>query len=100
MGVIIKIIKKTVDTVVGRVCDVCEQSLYVDVDGQTIEECGELRAKLGFGSKQDGQCYQIDLFESCFMVAFYALRDKRKTEFMFSDKNDFFDENFGLKLDC
>lgn len=72
----------------------------MDVDGQAFEECGELRAKWGFGSKQDGQCYQIDLCESCFMIAFYALRDKRKTELMFGDKNDSTDENFGLKLDC
>ena len=75
------------DTVVDRLCDVCEKSVYVNIGGQSIEECGEFRASLGYGSKQDGKCYQVDLCEGCFMTAFHALQDKRRVELMFSDEN-------------
>lgn len=87
---------QAVNTLVERTCDVCENSLNVDVEGENVEEYGELRAKWGSGSKQDGKLYRIALCENCFMTAYYALRDKRKTEFMFKDQRDFTDESFGV----
>jgi hypothetical protein len=65
------------------------------IDGQ-YEESGTLSASFGYGSKKDGNVYHLDLCEKCFKTALYALRDERRTTFMFDDKRNLRDENFGL----
>jgi hypothetical protein len=90
--------KRLVDSVVDRICDVCEQSLMVENDGGENEECGELTADLGDGSKQDGKLYHLDLCESCFMVAINALKDTRRQNTMFDEKREVSNELFGLDL--
>ncbi len=91
--------EKLVKTVVDKICDVCEQSVMIEVNKHKYEECGELKASFGYGSKEDGKLYQLDLCESCFKTALYALRDKRRTEFMFDEAKDLSDEKFGLVSD-
>jgi hypothetical protein len=78
---------------VDKICDVCEESVLID--GQ-YEESGTLSASFGYGSKEDGNVYHLDLCEKCFKTALYALRDERRTTFMFDDKRNLRDENFGL----
>jgi hypothetical protein len=90
--------KRLVDTVVDCVCDVCNQSLMLEINGENYDECAELTASWGYGSKQDGKSYHLDLCESCFMVALYALRDERRSHVMFDEDKDLSDENFGLDL--
>ena len=45
-----------------------------------------LSASFGYGSKEDGNVYHLDLCEKCFKTALYALRDERRTTFMFDVK--------------
>jgi hypothetical protein len=91
--------EKLVETLVDKICDVCEQSVMIEVNEHKYEECGELKASFGYGSKEDGKAYQLDLCESCFKTALYALRDQRRTEFMFDDVKYLSDEKFGLVSD-
>jgi hypothetical protein len=65
-------------------------------DRRKYEESGTLSASFGYGSKEDGNVYHLDLCEKCFKIALYALRDERRTTFMFDDKRNLLDENFGL----
>ena len=39
--------EKLVETVVDKICDVCEQSVMVEVNEHKYEECGELKASFG-----------------------------------------------------
>ena len=91
--------EKLVETLVDKICDVCEQSVMIEVNKHKYEECGELKASFGYGSKEDGKVYQLDLCESCFKTALYALRDQRRTEFMFDEAKDLSGEKFGLVSD-
>ena len=85
--------EKLVETMVNKICDVCEESVLIEGE---YEESGTLSASFGYGSKEDGNVYHLDLCEKCFKTALYALRDERRTIFMFDDKRNLLDENFGL----
>jgi hypothetical protein len=85
--------EKLVETMVDKICDVCEESVLIE---GKYEESGTLSASFGYGSKEDGNVYHLDLCEKCFKTALYALRDERRTTFMFDDKKNLLDENFGL----
>jgi hypothetical protein len=85
--------EKLVETMVDKICDVCEESVLIE---GKYEESGTLSASFGYGSKEDGNVYHLDLCEKCFKTALYALRDERRTTFMFDDKRNLLDENFGL----
>lgn len=86
---------KLVSTVVDRICDVCEQTVMIDIGGQSFEEVGELSATWGYGSKQDGQVVHLDLCEHCFSVALVALKDHRKAQIMLGKNLAPPSENFG-----
>jgi hypothetical protein len=88
---------KVVETVVDRVCDVCNESVMTDVGDDKVEECGELKAEWGYNSKEDGNTYHLDLCESCFKVALFALKHHKRSLFMFDDdESNLPDEKFGL----
>jgi hypothetical protein len=88
--------EKIVETMVDNICDVCEESVLIVGDH---EETGSLSASFGYGSKEDGNVYHLDLCERCFKEALFALRDKRGAIFMFDDKKYLVDEKFGLDLE-
>ena len=90
---------KVVATVVDRVCDVCNESVMIEVNDYKYEECGELKAQWGYGSKEDGNTYHLDLCESCFKIALFALRDHRRGIVMFDEEKKLPDEKFGLDPD-
>lgn len=85
--------KRLVETVVDRVCDVCQKSVFIDINSDSFEECATLSAEWGFGSEQDGNCYHIDLCENCFNSTLSMLKDRRKELLGLSD-----DAEFGLDL--
>jgi hypothetical protein len=91
--------KMLVEVVVGRVCDVCEQTLTLEIAGQSYEEGGELSATWGYGSKQDGKAYHLDLCEQCFTVAVLALTEQKKLLMMTDKTLTPPNENFGVALD-
>jgi hypothetical protein len=68
----------------------------IDVGGNKVEEYGELKAQWGYNSKEDGNTYHLDLCESCFKVALFALKHHKRSLFMFDDENNLPDEKFGL----
>ena len=88
--------EKLVETVVDKICDVCEESVMIELNGEKHEESGELSATFGYGSQEDGNVYHPDLCEKCLKTALYALRDKRRVTFIFDDEKDLQDEKFGL----
>ena len=47
--------ERLVETEVDRLCDVCNKSVQIDVNGYKYEECAELIAEWGYGSKNDGK---------------------------------------------
>lgn len=71
--------ERLVETKVDRLCDVCNESVQIDVNGYKYEECAELIAEWGYGSVEDGNKYRIDLCHSCFRTALKALEDHRST---------------------
>lgn len=91
--------KRLVETVVDRVCDVCNKSVMNEIAEHKYEECGELKANWGYGSKNDGESYHIDLCENCSRVALFALREHRRGILMFDDEQGPLDDKFGLTND-
>jgi hypothetical protein len=72
-----KIFKEQLRRVVDNVhCDCCGKSTtnYSDVgpDYATLESCW------GYGSKDDGSKYNIDLCEECFFEILSVLKEKRR----------------------
>ncbi|GGB10917.1 hypothetical protein [Agarivorans gilvus] len=88
--------KQYVETMIDSVCDVCGESLMVDVNGHKIEEAGKLNAQWGYGSKEDGSCYHLDLCEGCFKIALSALKEHRRSIVMFDKSQELPDESFGI----
>jgi hypothetical protein len=85
--------EKIVEAMVDKFCDVCEESVIVE---GKYKESGTLSASFGYGSKENGNIYHLEMCEKCFKEALFALRDKRRAMFMFDDDKDLQDENFGL----
>jgi hypothetical protein len=84
-----------VNTVVDRVCDECRNSVMIDLIGHKYEEVGELKATWGYGSKEVGASYHLDLCEACFKFAVAALKEHKCSVML--DKNlDLPEEDFGI----
>ncbi|MFA0690972.1 hypothetical protein [Vibrio splendidus] len=87
--------EKLVETEIDRICDVCEKSVSVKINGISFVERGELHAEFGYGSKdEDGKVYHLDLCESCFKTALHTLKEHRRN-LRKSDVN-LQDDHFGL----
>ena len=81
---------KQVEVVTDVLCDVCNQLTQL--------ELGTLSANWGYGSKHDGERYELQLCEKCFFYALVTLKKERVDEFMFDEKFDPSTlESFGLK---
>ncbi|MEB3736474.1 hypothetical protein ULF88_25790 [Halopseudomonas pachastrellae] len=77
------IIEQT-ESVDDVLCDVCGDSTRVEGYGLQF---GTLRASWGYGSKHDGECYEVHLCEPCFFRTISDLKRERMVNFMFSDEN-------------
>jgi hypothetical protein len=68
--------EKTIKVVHDVHCDVCGKSTtnFVDVgpDYATLESCW------GYGSKNDGTKYSVELCETCFFEVLNFIKDKRR----------------------
>lgn len=80
------------ETVVDIVCDVCGQSTRVDGFGLQF---GTLQAHWGYGSKHDGERYEVHLCEMCFFGTLSHLRE-RSVNTMFDGQSNTAEEEFGL----
>ena len=81
---------KQVEVVTDVVCDVCNQSTQL--------EFATLSANWGYGSKHDGERYELQLCEKCFFYALATLIKERADDFMFDENFDPSTlDGFGLK---
>lgn len=72
-----------VPTVNDVLCDVCSESTRVDGYGIQF---GVLRANWGYGSRHDGERYEVHLCESCFFRTLSGLRRERMVNDLFNDE--------------
>jgi hypothetical protein len=64
-------IRKAIDKIY---CDCCGENCSKDID----HEYAELSATWGYGCKDDGMEYDIDLCEDCFAEVLYFIKDKKR----------------------
>ena len=82
--------KKLEEVIVDILCDVCHQA--------TALEFGTLKAHWGYGSKHDGERYEVQLCETCFFYALTVLKTAKRDHHMFEETfNPAELERFGLK---
>ena len=74
---------ETVAKVSDVLCDVCSESTHVEGYGTQL---GVLRASWGYGSRHDGERYEVHLCESCFFRTLSGLRRDRMVNDLFNDE--------------
>ena len=74
-------------------CDACCQSTSIEGYGQPF---GVLQACWGYGSKHDGERYEVHLCEPCFFRTLSGLRRERMVNTMFDENPGTSDGEFGL----
>ncbi len=84
---------QSTETVSDITCDVCGRSTSVEGFGC---QYGTLQAHWGYGSKHDGERYEVHLCESCFFGTLGMLRRDRMVNTMFDEGTKASDETFGL----
>lgn len=89
--------KAEIESVIDVLCDVCQLPTRV-TSGQL--QFATLQAHWGYGSKHDGERYELHLCEGCFFQAVANLEQERRTQALFSDDGRadraFVGEDFGL----
>jgi hypothetical protein len=81
--VVMKITGKVeTEAVLDIVCDVCQFSTRVIGGGLQF---GTLQAHWGYGTKHDGERYELHLCEDCFFQAVANLKQDRRSQALFAD---------------
>lgn len=75
--------EQTVKVVSDVKCDVCGASTLAE---HGVINAGSLKATWGFGSKHEGDSYEIDLCEVCFFDTLSHLKRERQSPRLFTDK--------------
>lgn len=75
------------------VCDVCRLTTRVNGGGLQF---ATLQAYWGYGSKHDGERWEIHLCEDCFFQAVAGLKQERRTQGLFNESGGTQDDDFGL----
>jgi len=83
---------RQVKTTEIALCEVCRGSIRVDGYGTQF---GVLRASWGYGSRHDGEKYEVHLCELCFFRTLSGLRRERLVHTMFDGETEDL-RNFGL----
>ncbi len=103
--------KVEVETVMDVACDVCQLSTRVASGGLQF---ATLQAHWGYGTRHDGERYELHLCEGCFFQAVASLKQERRSHALFSDdgradraivgddfglivRNDYFNESLASK---
>lgn len=87
------VVSQPAETVADITCDVCCQSTRVEGNGQQF---GTLQAHWGYGSKHDGERYEVHLCEPCFFRTLSALRRERMVNTMLDEEPSTIEDEFGL----
>ena len=74
--------EKMVTVTIDVLCDVCSSS--TTPPGGSAQY-GTLTAHWGYGSKHDGERYEVHLCEQCFFSTLSTLRRQRMVEHMFDE---------------
>ncbi|MEJ6656536.1 MAG: hypothetical protein QNL70_11075 [Pseudomonas sp.] len=82
-----------VDTVTNVLCDVCDSSTLLESGGLHY---GYLKACWGYGTKHDGERYEVHLCEGCFFKTIAYLKQERRNDNLFDDRAANSNERFGL----
>ena len=85
--------KVEIEGVSDVVCDVCRLTTRVDGGGLQF---ATLQAHWGYGSKHDGERWEIHLCESCFFQAVAGLKQERRTQGLFDESGGMPADDFGL----
>ena len=72
-------------------CDVCSESTRIS--GYSMQ-FGVLHASWGYGSRHDGERYEVHLCECCFFRTLSGLRRERMVNTMFNEETEDL-SNFG-----
>ena len=87
---------KTVPVTVDVLCDVCSESTSA---AGASPQFGILSAHWGYGSRHDGERYEVQLCEHCFFKTLSGLRREHMVNHMFDDATEIVgqpEEAFGL----
>ncbi|KFE43858.1 hypothetical protein [Pseudomonas syringae] len=85
--------KVEIEAVTDVVCDVCQLTTKVPNGGL---EFATMQARWGYGTKHDGERYEIHLCEGCFFQAVAYLKQERRSQALFSVKGGIVENDFGL----
>tara|TARA_R110000751_G_scaffold151237_2_gene256228 strand:+ start:2563 stop:2892 length:330 start_codon:yes stop_codon:yes gene_type:complete len=77
--------KVEIETVTDVQCDVCLCSTEVTSGGL---EFATLQAHWGYGTRHDGERYELHLCEDCFFRTVAYLKQERRIQNLFSDDED------------
>lgn len=86
--------QKVVDVVEDVRCDVCGDS--TSRGGEYPPQFGMLKADWGYGSRHDGERYELHLCEGYFFSALATLKQERQARRMFDENADDQAAEFGL----
>ncbi len=85
--------KVEIETVIDVLCDACSCSTRSENGGL---QCATLHAHWGYGTRHDGERYELHLCEDCFFKTIAYLKQERRTEHLFGDEAADVPDNFGL----
>jgi hypothetical protein len=82
-----------IEAVTDVVCDVCRLTTRSKSGGLQF---AKLQAHWGYGTKHDGERYEIHLCEGCFFQTIANLKQERRTQSLFCDDDGIVEDDFGL----
>lgn len=85
--------KVEIEAVTDVVCDVCRLTVRSKSGGLQF---ATLQAHWGYGTKHDGERYEIHLCEECFFQTIANLKQERRTQSLFCDDDEIVEDDFGL----
>lgn len=89
-----KIIERVeIEAVTDVKCDVCRCSTRSEIDGFQF---ATLQAHLGFGTKHDGERYELHLCENCFFGTIAYIKQERRIQNIFDESDQANSEELGL----
>ncbi|EKG0013005.1 hypothetical protein ACT7PP_003087 [Vibrio cholerae] len=86
--------KQEVEVIKDIQCDVCGDS--TSGNDSHSPQYGALQANWGYGSKHDGEVYEVHLCELCFFQALADLKQHRRSHMMFAEDGYEPNAEFGL----
>jgi hypothetical protein len=89
-----KIIERVeIEAVTDVKCDVCRCSTRSEIDGLQF---ATLQAHWGFGTKHDGERYELHLCENCFFGTITYIKQERRIQSLFDESDQTNTEELGL----